>query len=142
MHPLPIFVMRKCKGESNPCRLFIDLDLRVYTSWKRYLHRNKLPRCRMVVPTDGRYRTDPAGNVLLETHRSPRCSKTETILHYVDIIATVLGLLSAFAMVASLLISYLALPAGIVALICAIYSIVRSSMQIHDRKIHQQVSIK
>lgn len=140
MHPLPIFIVRKCKSDTNPCRLFIDLDLRVYTSWANYLQKNKLPKCKMIVPQCGRYKADSSGNVLLKTYKSPRCSKSAQILKYFDIIVTILALISAFAMVASLMFSFLALPAGIVGLICAIYSITRTSMQIHDRRIHKQVN--
>ncbi|KAI4467636.1 hypothetical protein MML48_2g00000930 [Holotrichia oblita] len=137
MYPLPIFIVRKCKGNNNPCRLFIDLDLRVYSSWKNYLLKNKLPRCNMIVPKDGHYQGDSSGNVLLETYKSPQCSKKAKIIKYFDIIVTILALISAFTMVASFIYPVLALPSGIVGILCAIYSITRSSIQIHDRKIHK-----
>ncbi|GJQ76301.1 putative cognition [Trypoxylus dichotomus] len=137
MHPLPIFVVRKCKGINNPCRLFIDLDLRVYTSWKNYVRKNTLPRCKMVVPQNGKYTADLSGSVLLQTCKSPRCSRMAKIIQYTDIVVTVLAIISAITMVVSFIVPSLALPSGIVGVLCALYSIARSAGQIHDRRIHR-----
>lgn len=50
----PVFILRKCQNSENPCRIFIDHIGRVYTSWDEYLSKNKLSKCIMVVPKDGR----------------------------------------------------------------------------------------
>lgn len=103
--------------------------------------KNKLPICKMIVPKDGHYQGDSSGNVLLETYKSPRSSTKARIIKSVDITVTILAFIAAFAMIASFVAPALALPSGILGILCAIYSIIRSSMQIHDRKIHKLVSI-
>lgn len=51
---VPIFVLRKCRGSDNPCRIFVDDCGRIYKTWEDYLVRNKLPECHMTVPLNGR----------------------------------------------------------------------------------------
>lgn len=53
-YPAPVFILRKCRNSQNPCRIIIDIDERVYTSWKNYLRENKHPDCIMIFPRDGR----------------------------------------------------------------------------------------
>lgn len=56
----PVFVVKKChdiadKVSVKNCTLFIDSCARVYQTWELYLENNKLPKCLMVIPKDGRY---------------------------------------------------------------------------------------
>lgn len=54
----PVFVIRKCRKNTNDqvnCKIYIDENARVYTSWQKYLKNNKLPKCLMYVPRNGQY---------------------------------------------------------------------------------------
>nr|XP_022908568.1 uncharacterized protein LOC111419914 [Onthophagus taurus] len=143
MTPIPVFSIRKCKGSKNSCRKYIDLDLRVYNSWKHYLIKNKMPKCNMIVPKNGRYQGDSRGNVLLEHFRSPSYTNTAYALRYMDIIMTILGIIAAILMVVSIVYNPIMISAGILGLTCAIYSMTRTAFQIHDRRKHRMnMSIK
>lgn len=52
--PLPIFVLRKCRGSANPCRVFIDNIGRTYQTWHDYIAKNKFHQCEMNLPLNGR----------------------------------------------------------------------------------------
>lgn len=52
--PVPIFVLRKCHGSANPCRVFVDHTGRTYDTWEEYKNRNKLHECEMILPLNGR----------------------------------------------------------------------------------------
>lgn len=52
--PYPIFILRKCRGSREPCRIYIDHMARVYKTFKEYIEKNKLPKCTMTVPVNGR----------------------------------------------------------------------------------------
>ncbi|RZC37512.1 hypothetical protein BDFB_008295, partial [Asbolus verrucosus] len=80
LNPLPIFILRKCKHSSSPCRIFIDHTGRVYGTWDEYLTKNKLPKCNMILPKNGRYNADSNGDVLIERHQSPACDINRKIL--------------------------------------------------------------
>ncbi|KAF7286309.1 hypothetical protein GWI33_006040 [Rhynchophorus ferrugineus] len=64
---VPIFVLRKCRGSDDPCRIFIDNEGQVYQTWTEYLTENKLYDCLITVPLDGRYQIQN-DVVLLEKH--------------------------------------------------------------------------
>lgn len=55
----PVFVIKKCDGKDcdgdKTCKIFIDELGRVYESWKKYLNNNKLPKCKMYCPLNGKY---------------------------------------------------------------------------------------
>ncbi|XP_060536449.1 uncharacterized protein LOC132708259 isoform X2 [Cylas formicarius] len=140
--PVPVFVLRKCRGSKNNCRIFIDDCCRVYQSWRQYLTRNKLPECEMTVPSDGRYQTSD-NFVLLEKHLSPACHKDAKILQAVDTTSTVAGVLSGGVFVAAAIPAITVAPfvligSAVVGAVVGGYAIGRSSYQIHDRRVHNQ----
>jgi len=51
---VPVFILRKCRGSRNPCRVVIDNTGRTYNSWQDFLNKNKYAPSEMVVPFDGR----------------------------------------------------------------------------------------
>ena len=52
----PVFRIKKCfNSKKENCRIFIDDSGRVYSSWKDYKENNKLPKCRIVAPSNGKY---------------------------------------------------------------------------------------
>lgn len=146
--PLPIFVLRKCilsvSKNSNPCRIFIDHDLRVYNTWKEYITNNKLPPCKMTLPINGRYKANANGEVLLEFHLSPSSGIKADVLKGLDITSTVLGVgtgaVFAAALIPTITVAPLALAgAGIVGLGVGVYSLVRSAVNLADRRKYKEV---
>lgn len=57
----PVFVLKKCNHEEvkgavqENCIIVIDIHGRVYKSWELYLENNRLPKCTMVYPKNGKY---------------------------------------------------------------------------------------
>lgn len=60
---LPLFIVKKCDAMSEPCLMFIDHTCRVYEGWTSYLGNNKLPKCRMYCPKNGKY----SGSIQINT---------------------------------------------------------------------------
>lgn len=54
VNAVPVFILRKCRGSPNPCRVVIDNTGRTYRSWQDFLTHNKYPESEMIVPVDGR----------------------------------------------------------------------------------------
>lgn len=128
----------------EPCRVFIDHDLRVYMSWTDYINDNKIHEFAMVLPKNGRYQGDENGKVLLERHLSPACGISTKVLLGLDITSSVIGLGSGCVMLAAAVPAITVLPvvmigAAVAGATVGIYSIVRSSMHIHDKRIHGEV---
>ncbi|XP_063908497.1 uncharacterized protein LOC135126394 [Zophobas morio] len=142
--PFPVFVLRKCKNCKNPCRIFIDDVGRVYDSWNGYLANNKLPKCRMIFPKNGRYEADGNGDVILGEQMSPVCGVQNRILEGADIASAVGGIASGGVMVAATSISAVAtaplvLPlAGAAGLAVGAYSLGRSAYALYDRHVHKE----
>jgi hypothetical protein len=141
--PVPIFILRKCKGNRSSCRIFIDHEGRVYTTWNKYLTENKLPECKMILPVLGQYMADKEGRVLLERHESPVCDVGSKVLKGFDIGSAIVGLGSGGVFIAASIPAVVVAPvaliaAGIAAAGVGAYSIGRSSSTIHDRRIHKQ----
>lgn len=90
----PIFVIKKCHtGDNcvNPCKIFIDHQLRVYSSWEDYKEDNKLPPCLMVLPKNGVYQSE--NDVLeLEEILSPSAKIGHKILKATDVTSSVVGI--------------------------------------------------
>uniref|UniRef100_A0A1Y1LM37 Uncharacterized protein n=1 Tax=Photinus pyralis TaxID=7054 RepID=A0A1Y1LM37_PHOPY len=140
--PIAVYVIRKCFDSPNPCRIIIDHDNRVYQSWSKYLELNKLHKCIMVFPTNGRY-YNIDGKVSLQTQESPACGIDQAILQGTDIAATTVGMGTAVflgvAAIPAITIAPLAIvAASVTGAGVGIYSMVRSSMTIHDRRKHCQ----
>ncbi|XP_044264418.1 LOW QUALITY PROTEIN: uncharacterized protein LOC123011163 [Tribolium madens] len=142
--PFPLFILRKCKRSNNPCRIIIDDTGRVYNSWDEYLAQNKLPKCEIIFPKDGRYRSDDSGNVILGRQLSPECDITNSILKGTDIASAVGGIASGGVMIAAASISAVAAAplvvpvAGVTGAIIGAYSLGRSALGLYDRHKHRQ----
>ncbi|KAG5879124.1 hypothetical protein JTB14_031671 [Gonioctena quinquepunctata] len=141
--PVPIFVLRKCRGSDNPCRLFIDDTGRTYKSWREYLTKNKLHKCKMVLPQNGRYAVKENGEVNLEYHLSPACDLDVIILQTADIVSTGAGLASGGVFLAAAVTSITFAPAvliaaGAVGIGTGVYAIGRSIYTLVDRSKHKE----
>ncbi|KAF5278097.1 hypothetical protein FQR65_LT03613 [Abscondita terminalis] len=139
--PVPVFVIRKCRGSEHPCRMFVDCDNRVYSSWDDYITTNKLNQYTMILPKHGRYDGDSNGTVLLETHATPSCSIQYTLAQHADSASSVAGIASGAvlltAAVSAIPVAPLAISAAIVTGAGAgLYSIARSGFNLYDRATH------
>lgn len=144
--PVPVFVIRKCRGSNNPCRIYIDSGNRAYDSWKDYIEGNKLNKCTMVLPLGGHYVGNNNGEVLLERHLSPSCGIGHAILKGTDIATTIAGLASGGIFIAALIPTVVVAPvaltaAAVTGIGVGVYSIIRSAVNIYDRQKHGEVGI-
>ncbi|KAK5647773.1 hypothetical protein RI129_002665 [Pyrocoelia pectoralis] len=140
--PIPVYIIRKCTDSSDPCRIIIDHDNRVYQSWSDYIECNKLHKCVMVVPNNGRYRKIN-DEVSLSEHYSPSCAVGQDVLKGADITSAVIGLGTSGVYVAAAIPALTVAPialtvAAVTGVGVGIYSIIRSSMTIHDRRVHSE----
>jgi hypothetical protein len=139
---LPIFVLRKCKNSTNPCRVIIDNVGRVYQTWNDFLDENKLPECEMIFPKNGRYQADANGNVILDKQLSPACNVSASILLAADVATTVGGLAAGGIFFAAAFIPTVAavpflLPAaGVTGLVTGAYALGRSGYNLYDKYKH------
>ncbi|KAJ8963323.1 hypothetical protein NQ318_018792 [Aromia moschata] len=141
--PIPVFVVRKCHGSNNPCRIFVDDIGRTYETWQEYISRNKLHECQMILPRDGRYEVGRDGRVLLERHLSPACGVDTKVLAGADYVSTAGGLASGGVFLAAAIPSIAVAPAvlvgaGVVGLGVGVYSIGRSAYTLYDRSRHKE----
>ncbi|XP_041978187.1 uncharacterized protein LOC121732388 [Aricia agestis] len=144
-----VFKIRKCIstiiGEKS-CKVYIDESARVYHDWDSYLKKNSLPECVMVAPQDGEYcgikvEGEEYLRVKLTVTPSPALGLTAKVLSTADTASTVaslgaLGVLGAAAFTPvgpAVLVGALAATVG-----TGVYGLVRSSMHLHDRRIHEQ----
>ncbi|KAF7279925.1 hypothetical protein GWI33_006596 [Rhynchophorus ferrugineus] len=139
---VPVFVLRKCRGSDNPCRLFVDDCGRVYKTWQDYLIHNKLPECHMTVPCNGRYQMEN-DQVLLEKHLSPACHLDTKILNVGDVASMTVGLLSGAVFVAAAIPAVTVAPvivvsAAIGGIAAGVWSIGRSIHSLIDRGTHEE----
>jgi hypothetical protein len=145
---LPIFVLRKCKNSTNPCRVIIDNVGRVYQTWNDFLDENKLPECEMIFPKNGRYQADDNGNVILDKQLSPACNVSASILLAADVATTVGGLAAGGIFFAAAFIPTVAavpflLPAaGVTGLVTGAYALGRSGYNLYDKYKHGEVTAK
>lgn len=142
---LPIFVIRKCKHAAHPCRIYIDHQLRVYTSLDKYIKNVQLHKCIMVLPRDAKYQAHDTGLVQLVRYFSPKCKLGSKLLTAADITTSVAGIGSGGAMAATLIPAVSLGPIGLavaagVGIGVGIYSVVRSGFTVADKIIHDEVS--
>ncbi|XP_018325080.1 uncharacterized protein LOC108736956 [Agrilus planipennis] len=141
---VPIFVLKKCYSKcDHGCRIFIDHEGRIYTSWTQYIDNNRLGKCMMVLPKNGRYRVAKNGTVLLKKHYSPACKMGAKVARITDISASGIGLVSggilAAAAVPAVTLAPLAVTGAVVAGATAgAISIIRSTISLIDMKKHKQ----
>lgn len=160
----PLFVVKKCsrssKGQksfnlTDTCSIFIDDVPRVYQSWRQFLDKNKLPKCTMYCPANGKYKGEMVGtnqdgrvqlSVLLEVYNSPACSIVRKFLVGSDRTKTAVSIGSTATLVAAAIPGVFVAPALIVAaaaggLAVGAYSVGRSVANLRDRKKHDQVIV-
>ncbi|CAH1128045.1 unnamed protein product [Ceutorhynchus assimilis] len=140
VNPVPIFILRKCRGSQNPCRVFIDDNGRVYRSWTNYLINNKYPKCEMVVPRNGRYEVRN-NTVLLERHLSPPCHLDSKLLQVGDIVTSIAGLASGCVFVATAGLAVappVLIAAGVVGAGAGAWALGRSIYTLYDRRAHKE----
>ncbi|KAI4499130.1 hypothetical protein M0802_005713 [Mischocyttarus mexicanus] len=70
---------------------YIDIKGRVYTNWKDYILNNNFPKCTMVYPKDGYYKSNPEFNITpscstvwLIAQDSYKCSSRAAVIHNID----------------------------------------------------------
>lgn len=68
---MPIFVLMKRNQ-----KVYIDLNLALFTSWKAYLTNNSLPPCQYCFPVGGEYRV--GGKLAIDFGKSPAAIKVDT----------------------------------------------------------------
>ncbi|XP_066152373.1 uncharacterized protein [Euwallacea fornicatus] len=146
MNPVPVFILRKCRGGGNSCRIFIDSMGRVYENWQDYLTQNKYPKCEMVVPLDGRYQVID-NEVLLEKHLSPACHLDTKLLQVGDIISTTAGFASGAIFITATVTSMAAMPiiapsvligATVAGAVSGVWAIGRSVQSLVDKNKHKE----
>ncbi|KAK4885967.1 hypothetical protein RN001_002238 [Aquatica leii] len=141
INPIPIFVIQKCLNSQNSCRIFVDCDNRVYSSWEDYISNNKLQKCMMILPKNGRYHGNEYGNVQLEKHVSPSCGIQNTLFQSADIASSVAGITSGAIFLGAAIPAITVAPillsvASVTGISVGLYSIFRSGMKIYDRVTH------
>ncbi|CAG9786144.1 unnamed protein product [Diatraea saccharalis] len=155
-----VFSLRKCisiKSGAQGCRIFIDHDGRVYQNWQAYLTNNNLPECVMVVPENGQYRghiesamfnddnmewAEIMPLVKCQVVPSPALGLGAKILSVTDTASTFANI-GALLGVAGALLVPAAAPVAVgtavgVGAVTGVYGIVRSSMNLADRRKHEQ----
>ncbi|VVD00827.1 unnamed protein product [Leptidea sinapis] len=144
-----VFRVRKCTpttSDATCCKVFIDDNARVYQDWQSFLTNNTFPKCVIVAPENGEYKgmlVEGTEEFVVKLTVSPSASLglSAVVLSSADTMSTMasigaLGVLGAsvFTPVGPIL-----LGGAVVATVgSAVYGIVRSSMHLHDRRIHKQ----
>ncbi|CAD1473121.1 unnamed protein product, partial [Heterotrigona itama] len=147
MNLRPIFKIKSSKSEDEQT-WYIDMEGRVYKSWKQYKENNTLPACTMVLPKNGFYQpdenfeiTEEYSTVWLEILDSPACSTMQTVLNLGDTASTILGVAGLGLGIASMLT-----PVGPVVLgatvasgtATGLWTVGRSTQKLIDRSSHEQ----
>ncbi|CAH2980261.1 unnamed protein product [Chilo suppressalis] len=144
-----VFRVRKCiptlEG-SKSCRVYIDENARVYHDWESFLTNNTLPKCVIIVPENGEYsgsiiEGEEAFAVKLTVAPSPTLGLKARVLSSVDTASTlasisaigVLGV-AAFTPVGPAVLA----GAAVATVATGLYGLVRSSLHLHDRSVHEQ----
>ncbi|XP_044727793.1 uncharacterized protein LOC123291542 isoform X2 [Chrysoperla carnea] len=132
----------------NYCTVFIDDDARVYESWQQYLENNTLPKCKMYVPTDGKYQArildeKKEMEVMLDIKLSPSCTLLQRAANTADIVGTVGGIGSMAICGAAAIPAVAVAPvvlggAAVVATATGVYSACRAVAGLYNRKKHKQ----
>ncbi|XP_026488267.2 uncharacterized protein LOC113394977 [Vanessa tameamea] len=145
----PVFCVRKCIPttiHAKPCKVFIDEDARVYHDWTSYLTNNTLPKCVIIAPENGVYQGDIVHgedlvSVRLTVTPSPSLGLKSRVLSSVDKASTVasLGALGVLGVSALTPVGPAVIIGATVATVATgIYGLVRSSLHLHDRNVHEQ----
>ncbi|CAG9786143.1 unnamed protein product [Diatraea saccharalis] len=144
-----VFRVRKCiptlEG-SKSCRVYIDENARVYHDWDSYLINNTLPQCVIIVPENGEYtgtiiEGQQAFAVKLTVAPTPTLGLKARVLSSVDTASTVasIGAIGVIGVAAFTPVGPAVLAGAAVATVATgLYGLVRSSLHLHDRSVHEQ----
>lgn len=153
---IPLFVIKKCSkifeyDRLGHCTIFIDNSNRVYNDWNLYLTNNKLPKCTMICPKNGKYsgriylnsEGEETVEVELEYHDSPAYGLDKKILNVTDTVGTGVSVATGVTIAISAIPAVTLAPgiliaAGIGGIGAGLYSVGRSIHNLVDRKRHQQ----
>ncbi|CAH2106366.1 unnamed protein product [Euphydryas editha] len=144
-----VFCVRTCIPTTigaKPCKVFIDEDARVYQNWTSYLTNNTLPKCVIIAPENGEYQGvlvegEDLISVKLTVTPSPSLGLKARVLSSVDTASTVasIGAIGVLGAAAFTPIGPAVLVTATVATVATgIYGLVRSSLHLHDRTVHEQ----
>ncbi|KAM3964507.1 uncharacterized protein ACR2FA_001479 [Aphomia sociella] len=145
----PVFRVRKCIPTTvgaNCCKAYIDENGRVYHDWESYLTNNTQPKCVLIVPENGEYNGtiiegEKAFAVRLTVVPSPTLGLTARVLSSVDTANTVasIGALGVLGVAAFTPVGPAVLAGAAVASVATgVYGLIRSSMHLRDRSVHEQ----
>lgn len=143
-----VFRIRKCiptTTEAKSCQIYIDENARVYQNWQSYLENNTQPKCVLIVPENGEYKAailnDNDFAVKLSVVPSPSLGLKAKVLSATDTASSVVSLgaigvlgVAAFTPVGPIVLA----GATIASVTTGIYGLIRSSLHLHDRNIHEQ----
>ncbi|XP_026724968.1 uncharacterized protein LOC113491951 [Trichoplusia ni] len=144
-----IFRVRKCIPTTvgmKSCRVYIDENARVYQDWDSYITNNTLPKCVIVVPENGEYtgtliEGEEAFAVKLTVAPSPTLGIKARVLSSVDTATTVasIGAIGVIGVAAFTPVAPVVLAGAAAATVATgLYGLVRSSLHLHDRSVHEQ----
>ncbi|XP_049868775.1 uncharacterized protein LOC126368700 [Pectinophora gossypiella] len=144
-----VFRVRKCIPTTvgaKSCRVYIDESARVYQDWNSYLTNNTLPKCVIIVPENGEYQGtiiegQEAFAVKLTVAPTPSLGVKARVLSSVDTASTVasLGAVGVLGVAAFTPVGPVVLVGATVATVATgLYGLVRSSLHLHDRSVHEQ----
>ncbi|CAH2235262.1 jg20637 [Pararge aegeria aegeria] len=144
-----VFRVRKCIPTlvgAKTCKVYVDENARVYQDWDSYLTNNTLPKCVIIAPQDGEYQGviqegEETFAVKLTVTPSASLGLTARVLSSVDTASTVasIGAVGVLGVAAFTPIGPAVLIGATVATVATgIYGLVRSSLHLHDRRVHEQ----
>ncbi|XP_034830381.1 uncharacterized protein [Maniola hyperantus] len=144
-----VFRVRKCIPTTvgaKTCRVYVDENARVYQDWDSYLTNNTLPKCVIIAPQDGEYQGviqegEDTFAVKLTVAPSAALGLTARVLSSVDTASTVasIGAVGVLGVAAFTPIGPVVLIGATVATVATgLYGLVRSSLHLHDRRVHEQ----
>ncbi|XP_038211882.1 uncharacterized protein LOC119832291 [Zerene cesonia] len=143
-----VFKVRKCIPTTvgaKSCRVYIDDHARVYHDWTSYLNNNTLPKCVIIAPENGEYEglitEGEEFAVKLTVAPSPSLGLKSRVLSTVDTASTVasLGAVGVLGVAAFTPVGPVVLVGATVATVATgLYGLVRSSLHLHDRRVHEQ----
>uniref|UniRef100_A0A2A4JDE4 DUF4781 domain-containing protein n=1 Tax=Heliothis virescens TaxID=7102 RepID=A0A2A4JDE4_HELVI len=144
-----VFRVRKCIPTTvgmKSCRVYIDENARVYHDWDSYLTNNTLPKCVIIVPENGEYtgtllEGEGTFAVKLTVAPSPTLGIKARVLSTVDTASTVasIGAIGVIGVAAFTPVAPVVLVGAAAATVATgVYGLVRSSLHLHDRSVHEQ----
>ncbi|XP_026750105.1 uncharacterized protein LOC113510766 [Galleria mellonella] len=145
----PVFRIRKCIPTTvgaKCCKVYIDDNGRVYHDWESYLINNTQPKCVLIVPENGEYNGtiiegEKAFAVRLTVVPSPTLGLKARVLSSADTASTVasIGALGVLGVAAFTPVGPVVLASAAVASVATgVYGLVRSSLHLRDRSVHEQ----